>query len=343
MQDFKSPFKGKNNQMTKKRVFLFTLTLLLISQFTNSYAQYDKNRQSVGFSVGGANFLGDLGGANDIGRPFLKDLDIQATRPSISAFYRFGLNKWVSFKADLMYTQLVGNDKFTQGTDLNEDSFYRRYRNLNFRSNLFSFAVQGELNLYKYTLGNNQRNISPTSKSNQNQNNFAPYIGVGGGFFYFDPRSEDPLTGEMIRLQPLGTEGQGMPGYDKKYSLFQPQIVTTFGVRFNAGPFLAMSLEANYHHTFTDYIDDVSTVFANPADFAANYPAADAALRIRMADRSGELTNVPLGPQYDYITSSGQQRGDFNDRDHFFNVQASFIFILDSKKMRTMKYSCPVW
>ncbi|MCO5248698.1 MAG: DUF6089 family protein [Chitinophagales bacterium] len=286
---------------------------------------------TVGFSVGVANFLGDLGGSRQIGRGFLFDLDIQSTRPAIGVYYKYNANYFLSFKGELAYMQLYGNDGFSKAEYFVDEGYYRRYRNLNFTSPIISIGAMAELNLYKYEAGNNE------------SFKFAPFVGIGGGAFWFNPTTTDPLTGEKVRLQPLGTEGQGLPGYPDKYKLFQPQLLGSAGLKFNAGPALAMTFEVVYHQTFTDYIDDVSTDFVNPMLFYNYYDADKAAQVARLHNRAPELGLND--PRLLVITREGEIRGDKKDNDQYFRLQFTFSFIMGAKKggRGSNLYRCPVW
>ena len=50
---------------------------------------------------------------------------------------------------------------------------------------------------------------------------WTPYVTGGAAVFTFNPKAE--YNGEWVALQPLGTEGQGLPQYPdrKKYSLIR--------------------------------------------------------------------------------------------------------------------------
>ncbi|MCO5231567.1 MAG: DUF6089 family protein [Chitinophagales bacterium] len=307
--------------------------VILISLVINTLvvsAQNFQSSHSVGFSIGVSTFLGDLGGSRNIGKGFIHDLDIQATRPAIGAFYKFNLNQFLSFRAEFAYTQIFGNDAFTPAEWFVDEGYPRRYRNLQFTSPVISAGGIVELNLYKYELGS-------TDKFK-----FAPFVGIGGGGFWYNPKTKDPGTGEKVRLQPLGTEGQGLPGYGEKYKLIQPQVLGVAGLKFNAGPALAMTFEVVYHQTFTDYLDDVSTNFIDPMVFYNYYDAETAAKIVRLHNRAPELGLSD--PRLQVITRDGEIRGDQEDRDQFFRLQASFVFMLGAKKrVKTNMYRCPVW
>lgn len=316
---------------SKNRLCHILLMVIVLFTSITSFAQSFQPSHTLGFSVGASGFLGDLGGSRNIGRGFIYDLDIQATRPAIGVFYKYNLNYFLSFKGELSYMQLFGNDEFTPAEFFVDEAYPRRYRNLKFTSPVISFGGMVEMNLYKYEAGN------------IDNFKFAPFIGIGGGGFWFDPRTNDPMTGEKVRLQPLGTEGQGLPGFNEKYKLFQPQILGSAGIKFNAGPALAMTFEVVYHHTFTDYIDDVSTDFIDPMIFYNYYDAQTAAKISRLHNRAPELGLNQ--PRLEVITRPGEIRGDVNDKDQFFRVQASFVFLLGAKRggKSSNMYRCPVW
>ncbi len=314
--------------------FKFTrvlLLLVLIALAQNVKSQPFLPSHSLGFSAGVSSFLGDLGGSKNIGRGFIHDLNIQVTRPAVGVFYKYNINYFLALKAELAYTQITGNDKFSKAEWFVDRGYPRRYRNLNFTSPIISFGGMLELNLYKHEPGNNE--------------NFrvAPFVGIGGGAFWFDPRTTDPLTGEKVRLQPLGTEGQGLPGFPDKYKLIQPQLLGSAGLKFNAGPALSMTFEVVYHQTFTDYLDDVSTDFIDQMLLYNYYSPETAAQIYRLHNRSLELNMND--PRLNVITRPGEIRGDKDDNDQFFRVQASFLFVLGAMKgkFKSNMYRCPVW
>jgi hypothetical protein len=313
---------------TRSLVVFIAFVICFCSSLTLS-AQKFKPTSSVGFSIGASSFLGDLGGRPTIGRGFVYDLNIQTVRPAFAATYRYNLNPFLAFRGELAFTQLTGDDALIEADFFQEGGWFRRYRNLNFRSPMLSVGAMAEIHLYNYQPGN------------KDGYKIAPFIGIGGGAFWFDPKTDDPLTGGTVRLQPLGTEGQGIDGFGEKYSLIQPQLLGSVGLKYNIGPQLAMSIEVIYHHTFTDYIDDVSTRFVDPAVFFANYDPATAAQAARLSNRAGEL-NLPPDPRLLVITNPGQIRGFDTNNDQFFRVQATFLYVLNAKSKSNM-YRCPVW
>ena len=83
-----------------------------------------------------------------------------------------------------------------------------------------------------------------------------PYFFAGGAYYSFNPQGR--LANDWIDLQPLGTEGQGLPGYEAPYELSQFAIPVGGGLKFNLNKNVVLGLEMGARKLFTDYLDDVS-------------------------------------------------------------------------------------
>jgi opacity protein-like surface antigen len=328
-----------------KKVINISLLLFFITvaNFT-IFAQAEGSGHDIGFSVGPNFSLTDLGGSDKIGAPFLRDVDPQSTRFFISAFYRYNVNKWFAVRANLMYGMLTANDNNTNGTPPSvdgppSDSWYRARRNLNFTTHIFEFQGLLEANLKKYVhdagAGDNER--------------WAPYVGAGLGFFYFDPYTT--FNGGKVKLRPLGTEGQYIYKDKKKYSNLQFDLVALVGIKYNITNRVSLALEGLYHQTFTDYLDDVSGNYVNPDDLSKLSPTAQALQNRVNTGRFPENTYNFVEGQYTtagLINSGGigQQRGDKKNNDQFFNVQLTLSVALTSgmgKSKFRGNFSCPTW
>jgi hypothetical protein len=105
---------------------------------------------------------------------------------------------------------------------------------------------------------------------------FMPYIGTGFGLFHFNPKTK--LNGEWYHLKPLHLEGQGFDEYPERgnYNLTQFYIPITFGLKYKINKNSLVSFNILFRHTFTDYIDDVSTTYINPALFDKYLPSSTA-------------------------------------------------------------------
>jgi opacity protein-like surface antigen len=66
-------------------------------------------------------------------------------------------------------------------------------------------------------------------------------------------------------LQPLGTEGQGLSEYPdrKKYDLYKFCFFYGAGLKYQLNSVLNIGIEFRQTKTNTDYIDDVSTTYAD--------------------------------------------------------------------------------
>ncbi len=188
-------------------------------------------------------------------------------------------------------------------------------RNLNFKSNIFdvSFSAEGDL----YELRDYQNDGNDLIKSNAK--NFTPYAFAGIGFFNFNPYTYDK-TGAKVFLQPLGTEGQGLPEYPDRqlYSIWQLNIPFGVGLKYALNQKLLISGELSFRTTFTDYLDDVSSHTYADTTLLKNARGPKAAeLSVRAYELKGS----------DYVMER-EYRGnpDKNDNFYTFLFKVSYSF-----------------
>ncbi len=295
----------------------------------------------VGIQLGTNVFLGDLGGARGIGRPFIRDTDWKAFRPAIGVFGRWNLGAYFSARLDLNYLMLAGDDRwagpannsFTGDANRSgiDDAWFRWYRQLNFRSRVFEASIAGEIIPYNFELGGGYRDYSVIS----------PYALIGIGVFNFKPQGTDPETGQWVDLQPLRTEGQGFVEGRVPYKLTQINIPMGFGIKWTYNDQWVLGLEVNHRLTFTDYIDDLSTTYVDPQIFADNLTADRADLAARMARKSNI---VDPGNVNAVVSAPGEQRGDPKDNDSFYTITIRFSYFIDPGSFGGgRRYGCPVW
>ncbi len=274
----------------------------LSAQYFRQSSYWKTARKEVTFGFGISNFLGELGGRNQIGSPFVWDLELSQTRPAVSISYRYYVAQKQAFRLGLTYGVLAGNDNLTEEP-------FRNNRNLNFKSDIVELQLVYEFHLYREELGHvyDLRGVKGTKSSRVGLYFFA---GVGG--MYFDPRTQ--FNNAWVRLKPLGTEGQGLEGGAEEYSNFGVNIPMGVGVRRAFSKNWSVGFELQYTKTFTDYMDDVSGVYYdNDAILSAYGPEA-----AFLADPS--LNKIPGQ------TADGQQRGDPDDLDAylFFKFHAHY-------------------
>ncbi len=270
----------------------------------------------VGIDAGITGFLGDLGGANYIGRPFLFDLETSLTKPAGSLHFRYYLGGLFAVKGSLTYTGVAGNDSLIQPTADFSPEWYRWYRNLSFQSTVLEGALTGELNFKRFEPGSKRYRI-------------APYVLAGIGVMHFNPKTS--YNGNLVELQPLHTEGQGFDSLNvKPYSLTQPVFPVGIGLRYNISENLLFGFELRNYFTLTDYMDDVSSSYVAPDQFYKYFSDPNvASLAYELSRRSEEKDPEELNG---YVTAPGQQRGDAN-KDQYFTMQVSLSYLLFSNSM----------
>lgn len=127
---------------------------------------------------------------------------------------------------------------------------------------------------------------------------FVPFAIFGIGVTTNDPKAE--LDGSIYSLRPLTLEGVQYG----KYAFVMPM---GGGVRTKINETFDISLEGSYRATFTNYLDDVSTVDVQQNEFPA----------VALSDRS--LTHPKL---------TGDQRGDPSNMDGYFIMSLKVQYYL---------------
>jgi len=160
------------------------------------------------------------------------------------AALKYVFNKTFSGKLAFNYATVSGADALSGSASL-------MTRNLSFSSMIFEGALGVEFNILPYL-------------ATISEYHFAPYATLGVGVFKFDPTTV--YEGNKVRLQPLGTEGQGtsFAPNNPKYNLVQMNVPFGGGVKFKLAEGITGYAELIFRWTFTDYLDDLSTVYADP-------------------------------------------------------------------------------
>jgi hypothetical protein len=201
-------------------------------------------------------------------------------------------------------TQLSGG--LVQGSDKLTNEIIRKSRNLSFRSPIVAISQRLEWIFYSAEEFGGHYNI-PRIRRQKDKNRQA-YIFGGIGATYFNPQAE--LNGLWVNLREMHTEGQGLPTGPKQYGFVTAIVPMGIGFRIGLDKVWRLGLEISYTKTFSDYIDDVSTVYPNQAEIAAAY-GSDAAY----------LSNPTF--QNSSWFSEGQQRGD-KQKDSYANATIVF-------------------
>lgn len=306
---------------------LATLLILISGQL--SFSQYLEKASfyEAGITIGPSNFLGDLGGNLGRGTPFLKDNNIPLTKFMFGAFLSYHPNEWLGFRLNASFGTLEGDDAIIKGKGGLEEA--RRTRNADFKSKLTEGILVAEFYptvFFEY---------EPSDIFHK----LRPYGLIGVGVFHFNPQGTDPLTGGMVNLKQLHTEGQGFPEYPDRpeYKLTQLNIPMGFGAKYFVSESMNVSLEVVHRKTFTDYIDDVSTNYIDPALFYAHLPLSQAQVAERVANKSG-------GAIGSTVYQPGAKRGTPQNNDGYYSVNIKIGFRLGSSSDSRWNNStrCPV-
>jgi hypothetical protein len=247
------------------------LAVLFVSSF---YAHGQFARSEVGIFGGVSYYVGDLNPS----KHFL------LSKPAFGLIYRYNISPRFAIKINGYYGTLLGSDAVSKANVS---------RNLSFKSYITDISLQVELNFLKYITGHEKYK-------------FSPYIFTGLSLFNFNPKAQ--YEGTWYALQSLGTEGQGttLPNVSKRYSLTNIAIPFGLGIKYSPAKFLCIGAEWGLRKTFTDYIDDVSTVYADPVILAAENTYVAQVL----ADRSLRVDGEP-------VNNTGLQRGNSKTKDWY--------------------------
>lgn len=270
-----------------------TLVLVLFFMTHSSFSQF-----RLGIFGGLSNYQGDL-----------TDKPYKSSKTALGLTGTFPITQRFSIRTGLTFGKIAAADSLSDKPEL-------RARNLSFQSRITEFSVLGEYNIF-----------------NLDQIRWTPYIFAGLAVFHFDPYTYDS-TGIQTYLQPLTTEGQGLPGYpNKPYALTQLAIPFGGGIKYAISDRVQLGLEVGLRKTFTDYLDDVSTNYADPADLLAGNGQRSVDLSYR-GDEVG-FPNYPV---------KGFTRGNPKSKDYYYFTGLHLSFALGSgegKGSGGKGYGCP--
>ena len=219
--------------------------LLIISALAiafNAKAQFDDPKTlEVGPHVGVSYYMGDIN----------PTLPFAMSQLEYGGVIRFNYNNRWTFRADYAYAIVKADDKIIK---------WRPERELNFTSKIHDLSFVAEFNFLEYYTGNPKRNVSP-------------YIFGGISVFYYTPFAE--INGELVNLRyenpktkTLRYTEPPLPDNAKWYDrLAYKSMPVGFSIPFGVGVKLALSkhmaatMEWRMQKTFTDYLDDVGTVY----------------------------------------------------------------------------------
>ncbi|MFT3844195.1 MAG: DUF6089 family protein [Lacibacter sp.] len=265
----------------KKGNLVFYFVLFV---FTNLNAQNVR----LNLFAGTANYNGDLQS---------KQITFQQAKFSVGSWVSYDISSKIMLRGGLHYAQVQAADRYQSNPQ-------NVLRNLSFATNIWELHAGGEYHF----LGMDERV-------------FSPYVFAGVAGLHFNPFAKD-AAGNKIFLKPLSTEGQGLAAYPdrKPYSLTQFAIPFGIGVRMVLTDKVDVGVEFGYRKTFTDYMDDVSTSYINPAAFVN--PAS-----FTMSYRTPELAGHTTDP----YPVEFEKRGGEKYKDNYYFIGITFSYKLTGK------------
>lgn len=211
-----------------------------------------RSKSDLGLFGGGMYYIGDLN----------PETHFEQSELCFGALFRYNVHSRLSIRSSFTYGTL-------KAADAKARSSIQQNRNLSFESELYEFAAGFEFNYVPYQTGHDRHRVSP-------------YLFAELGLFHFDPKTE--YNGNLVALQPLGTEGQG--SNLSKRSLYKKTQFTLpigIGIKMSLTKNISFNLEYVARKTFTDFLDDVS---ANRYIDRAELASANGPLVAELSNRS---------------------------------------------------------
>ncbi|WMJ73294.1 DUF6089 family protein [Cytophagaceae bacterium ABcell3] len=218
--------------------------------------------------------LGSLGLSAYFG-DVCESFDCMQLRPNAGIGAIFRITNHFSSKTEANYFRLYSDDTHES-------------RNLGFRSDNVELYTSVMFDLFAY-----QKNI-------RLRNVVSPYLFAGFGVAFYNPQAQ--YNGRWFNLRPLETEGE-------RYSIATPIIPFGGGVRFTINRNFEFMLEGAYRVTFTDHLDDVSSVEHRPIESFSDPLARNIAHRYK-----------------DNYNPENGQRGNPDRNDGYFLLQAKIRY-----------------
>lgn len=260
-----------------KRFYLLTYLLILVTVVAEAQSFYAIRRsRSLIFSAGTgtSTYFGELKSKGGYIDP----------RINMNVGLQYFVIPELALRGEVAWFQLSGDDASSKGAHAT--------RNLSFVSNNFEASITGAFHL------------KPMNYRYYQRPPFNAYIFAGVGVMRFNPRAE--LDGVMYALQPMMTEGVD-------YSRVGIVLPAGIGVKVKAGPFFNFAVEGGYRKTFTDYLDDVSTVHPDKSTWTNP-------IRVALSDRGPEVDAEPR--------PAGWIRGNSDKMDGYFLLNFKIEYYL---------------
>ena len=293
------------------------------SQYFRRQSYWKHDRAEIFGGAGITNFLGELGGRDQIGSDFIWDLELQETNPALTIGYRYRISRGTGVRSTFTYALLTGDDQLTMER-------FRSNRNLHFKTNIFELGITFDFEIYEFRPGH-RYSLGVKGVGSRYGAVIFGIAGVSG--FHFNPKAN--YEGQWVELQPLGTEGQNFEGTPDPYSRISVAFPVGLGYKKRINSVTGISIELTHRFTLTDYIDDVSTSYYDNQEILSTQGPMAAFL----ADPSlGYYIDPETGTQVpEEMSAPGAQRGDESDRDGYMFLTVNMYRKLKKNNFRRSK------
>ena len=278
------------------KIFLLSISFFVL--LVSTHAQ----RLHIGLYGGLSGYSGEL-----VDKPFPGH---KQTKKAFGFSVNYEISDHLLLRGGMTFAKVAGADSLSNSSSL-------KLRNLSFQSGINEFSLLTEYYLFSLY-----------------ETNYSPYVFAGLAIYHFDPYAND-LNGNKIFLQPLSSEGQGVNGYpiQRPYSLTQFAIPFGGGIKFALSDDWHVGIEFGMRKLFTDFLDDVSTNYADMNDLLN----ARGQIAVDMAYRGDEVANG--NPSY---PAKGFQRGNSKSKDWYYLAGVHLTFRLGNGNANgNRKSGCP--
>lgn len=224
-----------------KKVYSFILSVFVL--FGTSYSQ---GEMDFGLNLGGASYLGEIGGTSGEAKPWLLDMKLSQSNIAGGGFFRYGITNSISAKLSVNFVRIEGADSLSEEPT-------RIGRNLSFRTDMIEAVVTAEYKFFQ---------INDLSRRSRQRIDFSSYVLAGAGVLLYYPYAQTD-EGKWVELRPLQTEGAA-----NAYSEMTIALPIGAGANFTFNKKIRVGVEFGYRFTFTDYLDDVSTRYQSDEELA---------------------------------------------------------------------------
>jgi hypothetical protein len=287
---------------------LLCLSLPATSQdyFYDGYYYEPRMLVETGIRTGFMNSLTDIGRKPDNPKYF-NEFSWNKLQPAYGLDIGLVFQRSIALRFSITKGMLTGADSSLK-TGKAEAS-PRLSRNLHFKSSITEIGLKSEVHPLGI-LGRSSR--------------ISPYFLFGTGFLLYEPQAY--LNGNWVKLRQLRSEGQGIIPEVKEYGKGTVFLSGGVGIYLDLSAGWSMRIEWEHRFLFTDYLDDVSTRFIDPAIVKGNLSAEQASnlqeLYHLTRDYNGNSINLP-----------GMIRGNREKMDAFAGLSLNFSRILNRRRI----------